>query len=92
MDLEQAKNQQVPEQIISGIAYADILTMIRKLSPAYRAVFNLYVMEGYTHAEIAEMLGISVGASKSNLSKAKRNLRVVLNEYFEEDYKQPEHG
>tara|TARA_R110002050_G_scaffold102774_1_gene211586 strand:- start:21559 stop:21963 length:405 start_codon:yes stop_codon:yes gene_type:complete len=51
-----------------------VMKEIENLSPAYRLVFNMYVIEDYTHAEIAEILGISEGTSKSNLSKAKRNL------------------
>jgi RNA polymerase sigma-70 factor (ECF subfamily) len=55
---------------------------IQKLSPAYRTVFNLFVIEDYSHKEIAEMLGISEGTSKSNLSKAKKNLKQILTEEF----------
>ena len=55
---------------------------IQKLSPAYRTVFNLFVIEDYSHKEIAEMLGISEGTSKSNLSKAKKNLKQILTEQF----------
>lgn len=51
-----------------------VMREITKLSPAYRLVFNMYVIEDYTHQEISDILGISVGTSKSNLSKAKRNL------------------
>jgi len=51
---------------------------IRELSPAYQTVFNLYVIEGYTHKEIAEYLNISEGTSKSNLAKAKQKLRTLL--------------
>lgn len=58
------------------------LEAINQLSPAYRAVFNLYVMEEYTHKEIAEILNISEGTSKSNLSKAKLNLQRILKEKF----------
>jgi RNA polymerase sigma factor (sigma-70 family) len=58
------------------------LKAIQKLSPAYRTVFNLYVMEEYSHREIAEILGISEGTSKSNLAKAKANLQKRLNEQF----------
>ena len=92
VELDEAKNQYAPDLILSGISYEDIVGMIRKLSPGYRAVFNLYVMEGYSHTEISKMLGVSIGTSKSNLSKAKKNLRMVLNEYFQEHYKQPENG
>ena len=55
---------------------------IDRLSPAYRTVFNLYVFEEYSHKEIAEILGISEGTSKSNLSKAKMNLQRILTEKF----------
>jgi RNA polymerase sigma-70 factor (ECF subfamily) len=55
---------------------------IQKLSPAYRTVFNLYVIEEYTHKEIAETLGISEGTSKSNLAKARMNLQRILNDKF----------
>lgn len=51
---------------------------INKLSPGYKAVFNLYVLEEYTHKEIAEILGISEGTSKSNLAKAKQNLQRII--------------
>ena len=51
------------------------LEAVQQLSPAYRSVFNLFVMEEYTHKEIAEILGISEGTSKSKLSKAKLNLQ-----------------
>jgi RNA polymerase sigma-70 factor (ECF subfamily) len=55
---------------------------IQSLSPAYRTVFNLYVIENYSHKEIAEILSISEGTSKSNLAKAKQNLRDKLKEEF----------
>ncbi|MFT6243625.1 MAG: RNA polymerase sigma-70 factor (ECF subfamily) [Salibacteraceae bacterium] len=66
-----------------GLKAEIALEAIQNLSPAYRAVFNLYVMEEYTHKEIAEILGISEGTSKSNLSKAKMNLQRTLKEKFE---------
>ena len=60
------------------LSYKEIIEAIRLLSPAYRTVFNLFVIEGLTHEEIADHLGISVGSSKSNLSKARENLRKIL--------------
>lgn len=60
------------------LSYKEIIEAIRMLSPAYRTVFNLFVIEGLTHEEIAGQLGISVGSSKSNLSKARENLRKIL--------------
>lgn len=90
--LEAANEYHDSEDILSGISYQEILDMIRQLSPAYRAVFNLHVIEGYKHEEIAEMLNISVGTSKSNLSKAKKNLQLILKDYFKVDYDRIKHG
>ena len=56
----------------------DVMREMQNLSPAYRMVFNMYVVENYTHKEIAEKLGISEGTSKSNFSKAKKNIRKAL--------------
>lgn len=56
----------------------DVLPVLQQLSPAYRVVFNLYVMEGFKHEEIAEILGISVGTSRSNLVRAKEMLRAFM--------------
>jgi RNA polymerase sigma factor (sigma-70 family) len=60
------------------LLYKELILLIKKLSPAYRAVFNLYVIDGFTHQEIAARLGISVGTSKSNLSKARIILQNIL--------------
>ncbi len=67
------------------IMYREIIEAVRKLTPVYRTVFNLYVIEGYTHEEISNLLRISIGASKSNLSKAKHNLRKMITQ--QTDYK-----
>jgi RNA polymerase sigma-70 factor (ECF subfamily) len=53
----------------------EILKEVQKLSPGYRTVFNLYVIEGYSHQEIGTMLGISEGTSKSQLARAKGILK-----------------
>lgn len=63
------------------LAYDDLLKMIRSLSPAYRTVFNLYAIDGYSHQEIAELLGISVNTSKTNLHKARKRLQELLELY-----------
>ncbi|TNF49569.1 MAG: RNA polymerase sigma factor [Bacteroidetes bacterium] len=67
---------------ITDIKAEIAMEAIQKLSPAYRAVFNLYVLEEYSHKEIAEILGISEGTSKSNLAKAKMNLQKMLSDKF----------
>lgn len=63
---------------LDDISYAELIGMIQKLSPAYRAVFNMHVIDGYTHDEIAKILNISEGTSKSNLMKARENLKRML--------------
>jgi RNA polymerase sigma-70 factor (ECF subfamily) len=90
MPAEQVRSSD--EDILSHISYNEILELIRKLSPGYRTVFNLYVIEGYKHDEIAAMLNISAGTSKSNLAKAKNKMRIILKEHFLEDYERSKQG
>ncbi|WP_341350743.1 sigma-70 family RNA polymerase sigma factor [Sabulibacter ruber] len=77
-DLETTPAPADTADVVSDLNYEYLMSLIQQLSPAYRTVFNLYVIDGYTHEEIGEMLGISPGTSKSNLSKARANLREVL--------------
>ena len=60
------------------LTYKEILKCIQQLSPAYRTVFNLNIIEGFSHAEIADKLNISTGSSKSNLFKARQNLQTLF--------------
>lgn len=85
-EMQKAKNELDSERILSGISYQEVVGLLHKLPPAYRTVFNLYVIEGYTHEEIANMLNIAPGTSKSNLFKAKEQLKLILNDFFETDY------
>lgn len=71
---------------LAELSAAEILEVIAALPLGYRAVFNLAVIEGYTHAEIAEMLNISEGTSKSQLSKAKSLLQKQINNLYRHDY------
>lgn len=64
--------------ILGDISAQEILNLVQKLSPGYRTVFNMYVMDGYSHREIAEILGISEGTSKSNLAKARFKLQNMI--------------
>ncbi|MFT4544125.1 MAG: RNA polymerase sigma-70 factor (ECF subfamily) [Polaribacter sp.] len=59
-----------------------VIEAMQQLSPAYQMVFNLYIMENYSHQEISDELGISVGTSKSNLAKARMNMRKILSKQF----------
>lgn len=68
----------VQETGIDKLTYDEIMEAVRRLTPVYRTVFNLFVIEGFTHEEISAQLNISVGASKSNLSKARNNLRKMI--------------
>ena len=61
-----------------GVSGADIISLSKNLSPQYKAVFDLYYLKGHKHHEIANMLNINVGTSKSNLSKAKANIKKYL--------------
>jgi RNA polymerase sigma-70 factor (ECF subfamily) len=72
--------------LLDRISQEKLLEAIQNLSPVYRTVLNLHVYEGYTHDEIASELGISAGTSKSNLSKAKVNLKKMLQKYVEAKY------
>ncbi len=71
------------DETLEEITADEISNVISELSPKYRMVFNLYAIEGYSHKEISEMLGISEGTSKSNLSRA----RSVLQEKLKDLYK-----
>jgi len=64
--------------VLSNLTEKEILDAVQELSPAYRAVFNLYVVEGYSHKEIADALDITESTSRSNLVKA----RIKLQDYF----------
>ncbi|WP_183884343.1 RNA polymerase sigma factor [Pedobacter cryoconitis] len=64
--------------VYEQLAYKDLLILVQQLSPAYRTVFNLYAIDGYSHEEIAGLLKISTGTSKSNLFKARQQLREKL--------------
>ncbi|MBS1531318.1 MAG: sigma-70 family RNA polymerase sigma factor [Bacteroidetes bacterium] len=56
----------------------DMMALVQRLSPGYRMVFNLYAIEGYSHREIGDMMGISEGASKSQLSRARSILKGLI--------------
>ena len=71
------------DALLENVNFQDMLLLVQELSPAYKSVFNLYIVDGYTHKEIADLLEISVGTSKSNLAKAKMNLRKLLNKKLE---------
>lgn len=67
-----------------GLEYNELVEMVRLLPQSYRWVFNLFVIDGYSHKEIAELLNISESTSRSNLFKAKEHLRRMLKKTYEE--------
>jgi RNA polymerase sigma-70 factor (ECF subfamily) len=85
-EMKNASHESDAEKILSGISYQEIIGLLQKLPPAYRTVFSLYVIEGYSHEEIANLLNIAIGTSKSNLFKAKEQLKLILTDFFEADY------
>lgn len=68
------------ENVLDSLSAEEIMKLVQNLAPSYQLAFNLYVVEGYKHHEIAEQLGISEGTSKSNLSMARAKLKRALNE------------
>jgi len=64
--------------VLDRLAESDIMKMIQDLSPGYRTVFNMHVIEGYSHKEIGELLGINEGTSKSQLARAKVVLQKMV--------------
>lgn len=69
--------------VLDSLAEKDIIQLVQQLSPGYRTVFNMYVVEGYTHKQIAEALDISEGTSKSQLSRAKSILQDLVKSFIE---------
>jgi RNA polymerase sigma-70 factor (ECF subfamily) len=79
-ELDQADTIHIQPAIIAKMSADDILQLVRQLPPATQAVFNLYVIEGYNHIEIAKLAGISEGTSKWHLSEARKKLQAMINE------------
>ena len=77
-DLEKAESVSDSDFADKKLNYDDLLAMVQRLPNAYRAVFNLFAIDGYSHEEIGEMLGISPGTSKSNLHKARQKLKQMI--------------
>ena len=80
-DISVYESKSVDEDVYAELNASQLLAMIMDLSPRYRMVFNLYAIDGYSHREIADMLGISEGTSKSNLSRARKILQDKINEF-----------
>lgn len=79
-EMDEAANIHVPPSVFTKMSGMEILQLVRQLPPATQTVFNLYVMEGYNHKEIALMAGISEGTSKWHLSEARKKLQKLIHE------------
>lgn len=77
-DLENAEHLDDGTITDGNLNYQDLLTMVQQLPQAYRTVFNLFAIDGYSHEEIADMLNINIGTSKSNLFKARQKLKQMI--------------
>lgn len=86
LDLTECLDASLEDDFLSRMAADDVIALLQKLPPAYRLTINLFALEGYSHPEIAEMLGISVGASKSNLSKARARFKQLMTQFLPEKY------
>ena len=78
IELEKAEEPAIEADAVMRMSAQELLQLVRKLSPATQGVFNLYVVEGYNHREIANLLGISEGTSKWHLSEARKQLQHLL--------------
>jgi RNA polymerase sigma factor (sigma-70 family) len=78
VELEKVEEPAIEADAIQRMSAQELLQLVRKLSPATQGVFNLYVVEGYNHREIAGLLGISEGTSKWHLSEARKQLQHLL--------------
>ncbi|MBS1563780.1 MAG: sigma-70 family RNA polymerase sigma factor [Bacteroidetes bacterium] len=80
------EEQTIPDNslnILDELGERDIVQLVQELAPGYRSVFNMYVIEGYSHKEIGEMMGISEGTSKSQLARAKAILQKKVEEFLD---------
>ncbi|SDL75409.1 RNA polymerase sigma-70 factor, ECF subfamily [Daejeonella rubra] len=78
VDIDEVYDQPQSTFDMSGLELKDLLKLVQQLSNGYRLVFNMYVIEGYSHKEIATQLGITEGASKSQLSRARAILKEKI--------------
>ena len=79
LDVVQGMTAETTTQL-QNIGYKELLAMITELPPGYRAVFNLYAVEGYSHKEIGEILGISEVTSRTQYSRARALLQSKIKE------------
>jgi len=85
--IEEKEENTIPNKsvtVLDSLGEKDIMNLISQLSPGYRTVFNMYVVEGYTHKEVGDILGISEGTSKSQLARARMILQDLVVKFLGE--------
>jgi RNA polymerase sigma factor (sigma-70 family) len=92
LDISHVQYESSSETGLDHLSEQEIIAGIQLLPPSYRMVFNLYVIEGYKHEEIANQLNISVGTTKSNLAIARNKLKKILLNEQRERQKQEKNG
>ena len=92
LDISHVQDESMSENVLDKLSAEEIISLIQRLPPSYRMVFNLFVIEGYHHEEIANQLNITVGTSKSNLAMARNKLKKMLSGSGEENSKHTHHG
>ena len=78
VEIENTEREPDYNQLQDHLEVEDLMKMIDRLPTGYKTVFNLYAIEGFSHKEIAEQLGISENTSKSQLSRARAHLQKLL--------------
>lgn len=86
IELEKAYDTKEEAVALDQLQYEELLSLLEELPQGYRTVFNLYVIEGYKHREIAELLNISINTSKSQLILAKKRLRELYKKKHNGDF------
>jgi RNA polymerase sigma factor (sigma-70 family) len=86
LDEDAVYHEIVDVSVINELEIKDLMKLMNELPANYRLTFNLYEIEGYSHQEIAQMLGIAEGTSRSNLTRAKNILQKAFSIYYKNSY------
>ncbi|SDJ79542.1 RNA polymerase sigma-70 factor, ECF subfamily [Catalinimonas alkaloidigena] len=86
LDIQYADERPFDENVVDQLSKEDLLRLVQLLPDSYRMVFNLYVLEGFAHHEIAEKLNITEGTSRSHLAKARGKLQAMVKKHQLSDY------
>jgi RNA polymerase sigma-70 factor (ECF subfamily) len=85
-NIDNVSHPMVSPSVISRLGAEELIRLVQKLPISFRTVFNLYALEGYSHDEIADMLGIAPGTSRSQLTRARQKLQTMILEQEKESY------